>query len=99
MRLRDCIIKIPDLLKYAKELGHSVVAITDHESMSGWMKIEQEAINYPDLKIIRGNEIYLVRNGLNADNFNKDFDRYYHFILLAKDAVGHQQIRERVGDS
>ena len=94
MRLRDCIIKIPDLLKYAKELGHSVVAITDHESMSGWMKIEQEAINYPDLKIIRGNEIYLCRNGLNGQNFINGQDKYYHFILLAKDLIGAHQIME-----
>ena len=94
MRLRDCIIKIPDLLKYAKELGHSVVAITDHESMSGWMKIEQEAINYPDLKIIRGSEIYLCRNGLNGQNFINGQDKYYHFILLAKDLIGAHQIME-----
>ena len=94
MRLRDCIIKIPDLLKYAKELGHSVVAITDHESMSGWMKIEQEAINYPDLKIIRGNEIYLCRNGLNGQNFVNGQDKYYHFVLLAKDLIGAHQIME-----
>ena len=94
MRLRDCIIKIPDLLKYAKELGHSVVAITDHESMSGWMKIEQEAINYPDLKIIRGNEIYLCRNGLNGQNFINGQDKYYHFVLLAKDLIGAHQIME-----
>ena len=44
--------------------------------------------------MIRGNEIYLCRNGLNANNFNREYDRYYHFILLAKDAIGHQQIRE-----
>lgn len=41
-----------------------------------------------------GNEIYLVRNGLNAQNYNKDFDRYFHFVLLAKDSIGHKQIRE-----
>ena len=44
--------------------------------------------------MIRGNEIYLCRNGLNANNYNKEYDRYYHFILLAKDAIGHKQIRE-----
>lgn len=27
-------------------------------------------------------------------NFIKDWDSYFHFILLAKDAIGHQQIRE-----
>lgn len=36
----------------------------------------------------------MVRNGLNAKNYNKDTDRYYHCILIAKDAIGHEQIRE-----
>ena len=49
---------------------------------------------YPDIKILRGNEIYLVRNGLNAENYNRDYDRYYHFILLAKDLIGAKQIME-----
>lgn len=74
------------------------MAITDHECISNHVKVEKIAKKikdkYPNLKVIRGNEIYLCRNGLNADNYNKDVDRYYHFILLAKDAIGHQQIRE-----
>lgn len=98
LRLRDCISKVEDLLWYAAELGHEVVGITDHESISCHIKAEKiyEKVKekYPNFKLIRGNEIYLVRNGLNADNFNKDFDRYYHFCLYAKDKVGHQQIRE-----
>ena len=36
----------------------------------------------------------MVRNGLNAQNYNKDTDRYYHCILIAKDEIGHEQIRE-----
>ena len=94
LRLRDCIIKIPDMMKRAEELGWKAVAFTDHESVSGWMKIEQEAKKHPNLKVLRGNEIYLVRNGLNADNYNKDFDRYFHFILIAKDLIGAKQIME-----
>ena len=35
-----------------------------------------------------------MRNGLNNDNFVSGVDKYYHCILIAKDAVGHQQIRE-----
>ena len=31
---------------------------------------------------------------MNNDNFKVGKDKYYHFILLAKDAIGHQQIRE-----
>ena len=41
-----------------------------------------------------GNEIYLTRNGLNAQNYKKETDRYFHFILLARDATGAKQIRE-----
>ena len=40
-RLRDCIIKEDDLLKYAVELGHEVVAITDHESIMNAIKVEK----------------------------------------------------------
>lgn len=97
-RLRDCIIKETDLIDYAIELGHQVVAITDHESVMNAVKVNKYAKKirekYPDFKVILGNEIYLCRNGLNASNFDHTKDKYYHFILLAKDAVGHQQIRE-----
>ena len=97
-RLRDCIIKENELIDRAIELGHKVVAITDHESLSGAMKIENyyEKIkkDHPDFKVLRGNEIYLVRNGLNADNFNKEKDRYYHFLLVAKDLEGMKQLFE-----
>lgn len=94
LRLRDAITRIPDLMSRAEELGHSVIAFTDHESLSGWLKIEKEATKHPNLKVIRGNEIYLVRNGLNNENYNREFDRYYHFILLAKDREGARQIME-----
>ena len=87
-----------DLFNYAGALGHKVVALTDHESISGWVKAEKATKKlkekYPELKVILGNEIYLCRNGLNAQNYNKEVDRYYHFILLAKDTIGAQQIRE-----
>ena len=98
LRLRDCIIKENDLIDYALELGHDVVAITDHDSVSSHIKVQKYYKKIkeknPNFKVILGNEIYLVRNGLNAENFNKDFDKYYHFILLAKDVEGPQQIRE-----
>ena len=98
LRLRDCIIKEKDLIEYAVELGHEVVAITDHEAVCNAVKVEKiyKKIkkDHPDFKVILGNEIYLCRNGLNANNYNREYDRYYHFVLLAKDAIGHKQIRE-----
>lgn len=97
-RLRDCIIKTEDLIDYAIELGHQVVAITDHETVSGAVRAEKYYRKVkeknPYFKLILGNEIYLCRNGLNASNYKAGQDKYYHFILLAKDAIGHQQIRE-----
>lgn len=98
LRLRDCIIKEDDLIKYAIELGHEVIAITDHEAVCNAVKVEKiykkVKKEHPDFKVILGNEIYLCRNGLNANNFNREYDRYWHFVLLAKDAIGHKQIRE-----
>ena len=98
LRLRDAIIKTEDLLWHAAELGHEVVGITEHESLSNHVKAEKiykkVKEKYPNFKLIRGNEIYLCRNGLNASNFNKDVDKYYHFCLYAKNAIGHKQIRE-----
>ena len=82
------------MLNYAEELGHKVIGFTDHETVSSWIKIEKAMKDHPNLKIIRGNEIYLCRNGLNAQNFNKDNDKYYHFVLLAKDLIGAKQIFE-----
>ena len=93
-RLRDCIIKIDDAMAYAEELGHEVIAFTDHDFTGSWVKIEKARKKHPNLKVILGNEIYLCRNGLNADNFVAGQDKYYHFILCAKDAEGAKQIRE-----
>ena len=97
-RLRDSINTVESLIDYALELEHQVVAITEHDTIASAIRAEKYynkiKKDNPDFKLIRGNEIYLVRNGLNANNYNKDVDRYFHFILLAKDLEGHRQIRE-----
>ena len=98
LRLRDAINTVSGLIDYAIELGHEVIAITDHECISNAIKVQKyynkiKETN-PNFKVILGNEIYLTRDGLTNENFVKGEDRYYHFILLAKDAIGHQQIRE-----
>ena len=91
-RLRDAISTIESLADTAISLGHSVLAYTEHDTLSGYVKIEglYKSIKeqHPDFKIIRGNEIYLCRNGLNNENFNREKDRYFHFILLCKDLEG-----------
>lgn len=96
--LRDCINTVPGLINLAIQLGHECVAITDHETISSYIKAEKYynkiKKDNPDFKLIRGNEIYLTRNGLTAQNFDRNRDRYFHFILLAKDLEGYHQICE-----
>ena len=96
--LRDCINRVEGLIDLAIELGHECIAITDHETISSYIKAEKYykkiKEKHPDFKLIRGNEIYLTRNGLTAKNYDKTKDRYFHFILLAKDLEGYKQICE-----
>ena len=87
------------MIDYAIELGHEVIAITEHETISNAIKVENYynkiKKDHPNFKVIFGNEIYLCRDGLNGQNFDKNQgDKYFHFILLAKDSIGHKQIRE-----
>ena len=105
-KLRDCINKVSDLIDYAIELNYNGIAITDHETIGASLtalkhyhkliadaKTEEEKEKLKNFRLILGNEIYLCRNGLNKDNFIKGEDKYFHFILLAKDAIGHEQLR------
>ena len=98
LRLRDSINRHEELINYAIELGHEVIAITEHECISNAIKVEEYYTKIkktnPEFKVILGNEIYLCRNGLSVETFQTGEDKYYHFILLAKDAIGHEQIRE-----
>lgn len=55
------------------------------------MEWARGALNF---KLGLGNEIYLCRDGLSKDNFVKGEDKFWHFILIAKDKEGHHQIRQ-----
>ena len=96
--LRDSINTVKSLIDTAIDLGHECVAITDHETISSYIKVEKYykkvKEQHPDFKVIRGNEIYLTRDGLTKDSFQRGVDRYYHFILLCKDIEGYHQICE-----
>ena len=86
-RLLDCINKLPDLVKRGKEIGLAGLAITDHETIAQSIRVCKLQKENPDFKIAIGNEIYLTdvrQNGI----------KYYHFILIAKDAEGHKQLRQ-----
>ena len=91
IRLIDSINQPEELIDKAIELGLSGIAITDHECLSAhvraekYMKTIQE--KYPDFVLALGNEIYLT-------DTRECGQKYYHFILIAKDAIGHRALRE-----
>ena len=91
IRLLDCINRPKDLIDKAIELGLSGIAITDHECLSAHMEVNQYAKEIkkknPDFVIVLGNEVYLVDKRENGI-------KYYHFILAAKDEIGHKALRE-----
>lgn len=90
-RLLDCINRPKDLVHRAIDLGLIGIAITDHETLAGHMELNllQKEIEkeHPEFKIALGNEIYLCGS---RDSGQK----YYHFILIAKNKMGHRALRE-----
>jgi DNA polymerase-3 subunit alpha len=91
IRLLDCINQPKALIDKAIELGLSGIAITDHECLSAHMEVNQYAKKLretnPDFVVALGNEIYLTDDRSSGQ-------KYYHFILIAKDEIGHKALRE-----
>lgn len=102
-RLIDCLNKLPKVVDHAIELGLKGVAITDHECLSGHIKalnhMKELRDKHPEFSLILGNEIYLCHdaepwvNDKGQTRYNIESPEFYHFILLAKDAIGHKQLR------
>ena len=99
IRLIDSINKPDKLIKTAAELGYAGITITDHEALCGhvdWLeceaKLKKEKDIPQDFKCGLGNEIYLT------DTREKK-QRYWHFILIAKNIIGHRALRELSSES
>lgn len=89
----DSLNKLPDLVARAKELGLTGMAITNHDNLSEAIDINRmqkklHKENDPFVLAI-GNEIYLVP-GYDPTDGKKE--RYYHFILIAKDKIGYDAL-------
>ena len=87
----DCINRPKALIDTAINLGLTGIAITDHECVSSAIEVNQYAKKIretnPDFTVALGNEIYLINERGNGQ-------KYFHFILIAKDAIGHKALRE-----
>ena len=96
IRLIDCINTVDSLVDYAVEIGLEGICLTDHEALGNWVKLDQKRQKiqekYPDFKIGYGNEIYLVDE-------RESSQRYWHFILIAKDPTGAKMLRKLSSNS
>lgn len=102
----DSINKTEDLINYAYQIGLNGLAITDHESVSAHVRAVQHYKNMLDnasteeekekvrnFRLMLGNEIYLARPDLTKETHKKG-ERFYHFLLVAKNKAGQKQLRE-----
>ena len=91
LRLLDCINRPEKLIDTAINLGLGGIAITDHECLSSHIKVNKYAKKIretnPDFTIALGNEIYLTKDRSSGQ-------KYYHFILIAKDKIGYRALKE-----
>lgn len=91
IRLLDCINRPEMLIKRAVELGLTGIAITDHDALCSHVEVNMMAQELqkenPNFKVALGNEIYLCRT-------REMGQKYYHFILIAKNKMGHRALRE-----
>jgi len=81
----DAPIALEGLVKKAKELGYKSLAMTDHGTISGWVKYAL-ACKKHELKPIFGVEAYFTENRFEHKRDN------HHLILLAKNDVGMKNI-------
>lgn len=89
IRMLDCTNNEKKLVKRAFDIGLSGIAITDHETLSNAVRVNKLAKEYKDknFKVAIGNEIYLIDE-------RRDGQKYYHFILIAKDEIGFTLMKE-----
>ena len=96
IRLIDSINQIDKIVDYAIEIGLAGICLTDHEALGGWIKLDkkrqQVQETYPDFKIGYGNEIYLTDDRSTSQ-------KYWHFILIAKDEIGAKMLRKLSSNS
>lgn len=99
LRLKDAIVKPEGLIDKAHEMGLLGLAVTEHEVLSSHIRMQKYVRDnrdkLGDFKLALGNEIYLVDKSTLEQKENNEKVRYNHFILVAKNAHGHEFLRKQ----
>ena len=87
--LLDGMIRVADLVDYAKEVGLPAVAITDHGVMYSAIEFYEKA-KHEGINPLIGCEFYVHTGDIHVhDNTNNPL---YHLILIAKDNKGYKNL-------
>ena len=98
LRFADSIGKVKDLVNYGIELGLNGVALTDHQTVAGFVDLEQtiNSLNFSrPFQHIFGNEVYLISEEEDNQRFEENFDgkiKYWHFLVNVLDPIGLKQL-------
>lgn len=100
IRLRDAITRVEDMLEYSLELGLPGIALTDHETISGHVKVDKyikdNQDRFKDFTVAYGNEIYLVdKEKMEEQKEENERINFYHFLILAKNQRGYEFLRKQ----
>jgi len=88
--LLDGAARIPDLVKRAKALGQTSLAITDHGVMYGVVDF-YKACKKEGVKPLIGMETYVAPRSMRDREGSQDRE-YAHLILLCKNETGYQNL-------
>jgi DNA polymerase III subunit alpha len=89
--LLDGACRPKDVVNRAKDLGMSALAITDHGNMFGAIEFYQAA-EKAGIKPIIGCEVYLAPGSMLDKSSPTGKDPNSHFLLLAKDLKGYENL-------
>lgn len=104
---KDSICKIKDLILKAHECGLTGIALTDHGNLSLHIKamnlekqLKKEGKIPETFRVVLGVEGYVVnRQVVETARQTNQPTSFYHLVMLPKDEVGHQALRELVDES
>ena len=90
--LLDSCTKWEDYVDYAKELGQTAIASTEHGKPLGWVS-KKMYCDKVGIKFLMGVEIYLT------ENLNEKIRDNYHTVLIAKNYNGVKELLKAVSTS
>ncbi|MEG1764840.1 MAG: DNA polymerase III subunit alpha, partial [Oscillospiraceae bacterium] len=88
--LLDGACRIEAMSEYAKSLGQTALAITDHGVMYGAVAF-YKAAKKAGIKPIIGCEVYVAPRGMTDKEYGVD-NKYSHLILLCKNEIGYRNL-------